>query len=173
MLGPGFNGLQITGGGSGVAGLMIDNFRPTTGKSPVGGNAILIGAPSGDDALIIGNFLGLHGSGGKGTFSNGSDVTVDTGSSFNNIGGAAPNLRNIVSGAGAGVTITSTDGPEFNEVQGNYIGTDPTGTRAVPNSNGVVDSGTHTTIGLADGLGAGNVISGNLRAGLVYNSPQR
>jgi trimeric autotransporter adhesin len=164
-LGPGFNGLDFTGGGSGVAGLMIDNFRPTTGASPVGGNAILM-EDNGDDELIIGNFLGLHGSGGAGTFSNGSDVTVDIGSSFNNIGGTAPNLRNILSGAGAGVTITSTDGPEFNVVQGNYIGTDPTGTRAVANANGVVDSGTHTTIGLADGLGAGNVISGNLRAGV-------
>jgi hypothetical protein len=167
-LGPGFNGLHITAGASGVAGLMIDNFRPTAGASPVGGNAILIDN-LGED-LIIGNFLGLHGSGGRGTFSNGSDVTMDIGTAFNNIGGAAPNLRNILSGAGAGVTITSTDGPEFNEVQGNYIGTDPTGTHAVPNANGVVDSGTHTTIGIVvspDGLsGAGNVISGNLRAGV-------
>jgi hypothetical protein len=166
-LGAGFNGLHIAAGGSGVAGLMIDNFRPTTGASPVGGNAILMDNNS--DNLIVGNFLGLHGSGGARTFSNGSDLTVDIGSSFNVIGGTAPNLRNILSGAGAGVTITSTDGPSFNEVQGNYIGTDPTGTRAVPNANGVVDSGTHTTIGPADGLGAGNVISGNRNAGVDLN----
>jgi hypothetical protein len=168
-LGAGFNGLHITAGGSGVAGLMIDNFRPTTGESPVGGNAILVDSNS--DNVIIGNFLGLHDSGGAHTFSNGSDVTVDIGSSFNNIGGTAPNLRNILSGAG--VTITSTDGPEFNEVQGNYIGTDPTGTRAVPNANGVVDSGTHTTIGVAASegvvLGVGNVISGNHSAGVDLN----
>jgi hypothetical protein len=164
-LGPGFNGLHITAGGTGVAGLMIDNFRPTSGASPVGGNAILMDTNS--DNLIVGNFLGLHSSGGARVFSNGSDVTVDIGSSFNNIGGTAPNLRNILSGAGAGVTITSTDGPEFNEVQGNYIGTNPTGTRAVPNSNGVVDSGTGTTIGGETALGGGgNVISGNLRAGV-------
>jgi hypothetical protein len=164
-LGPGFNGLHITAGGSGVAGLMIDNFRPTTGASPVGGNAILMDNNS--DNVIIGNFLGLHGSGGARTFSNGSDVTVDIGSSFNVIGGAAPNLRNILSGAGAGVTITSTDGPSFNEVRGNYIGTDPTGTRAVPNANGVVDSGTSNIIGGETALGGGgNVISGNLRSGV-------
>jgi hypothetical protein len=167
-LGLGFNGLHITAGGSGVAGLMIDNFRPTTGESPVGGNAILIDNNS--DNVIIGNFLGLHDTGGARTFSNGSDVTVDIGSSFNVIGGTAPNLRNILSGASAGVTIKSTDGPEFNEIQGNYIGTGPTGTHAVPNFNGVVDSGTHTTIGVIAGegqvLGAGNVISGNRSAGV-------
>jgi hypothetical protein len=169
-LGAGFNGLHFTGGGCAVAGLMIDNFRATTGASPIGGNAIFLDG-NGEDELIVGNLLGLHGSGGAGTFSNGSDVTMDNGSSDNVIGGIAPNLRNILSGAGAGITITATNGPASNEIQGNYIGTDPTGTRAVPNSNGVVDSGTNTRLGLEPAttdpaFGLGNVISGNRRAGV-------
>jgi hypothetical protein len=166
-LGPGFNGLDLQCGGCLVAGLMIDNFRPTTGESPVGGNAILAEVA---DNIIVGNFLGLHGSGGRGTFSNGSDVTLGAGSSFNKIGGLAPNLRNILSGAGAGVIIPSTGSPEFNLIDGNYIGTDPTGTRAVPNENGVMDSGVATTIGGSissdGGLGFANVISGNRNAGV-------
>jgi hypothetical protein len=169
-LGPGFNGLDL-GGADGVAGLMIDNFRPTTGAFPVGGNAIVADVA---DNLIFGNFIGLHGTGGPGTFSNGQDVLLPNGSGFNQIGSPAPNQRNILSGANSGVIIFDTGGfNEFNLVQGNYIGTDPSGTRAVPNFNGVVDEGGRDFIGDAVTLtavpGGGNVISGNLNAGVDLN----
>ncbi len=168
-LGPGFNGLDLASGQDMVVGLMIDNFRPTTGPFPAAGNAIL--AESSEN-FIAGDILGLHGSGGRGTFSNGSDVTVAVGSSENSIGSTTPESRNIFSGAGAGLTIESANGfREFNQIQNNYIGTDPTGTRAVPNENGVVDEGANNTIGLElntedPAFGVGNVISGNLRAGV-------
>ena len=67
---------------------------------------------------------------------------------------------------GAGIHLTGT-GATGNWVYGNFLGTDPTGTQAVPNNIGVqIDGGAaNTTIGgtTAD---AGNVISANGECGI-------
>jgi hypothetical protein len=75
--------------------------------------------------------------------------------------------RNIISGNGSvGVQLF---GPTAsgNIIQGNYIGLDITGTRAIPNgSDGVyLDNAPGNTIG-GTATGAGNVISGNPSSGL-------
>jgi hypothetical protein len=163
-LGAGFNGLHITAGNSTVRGLMIDNFAATS-SSPFGGNAILMDINGGN--VIEGNILGTHGPGGAFNFSNGdSDVTVDAGSGNNVIGGTTPDTRNVLSGAGTGAVITLTAGGG-NDFQGNYVGTDATGTSAVPNYDGLQDDGTGDTIG-GTVSGARNVFSGNDRSGVFY-----
>jgi titin len=160
-LGPGFNGLHITAGSSTVRGLMIDNFARTAGPSFAGGTAILLDTHGGN--VVEGNILGTHGSGGTGTFSNGnSDVSVGAGSGNNVIGGTTPDTRNVLSGAGEGAALASSG----NLFQGNYVGTDPSGTSAVPNFDGLVESGTGDTIG-GTVLGARNVFSGNARSGVL------
>lgn len=166
-LGAGFNCLHITAGNSTIRGLMIDNFARGPGPAFAGGNAILMDTSGGN--VVEGNILGTHGSGGPGTFSNGnSDVTVDAGAANNLIGGTTPDTRNVLSGAGAGAVITlSAGGGTF--FQGNYVGTDPGGTSAVPNFDGLVDLGTGDTIG-GIASGARNVFSGNGRAGVVLSA---
>jgi titin len=164
-LGPGFNGLHITAGNCTVRGLMIDNFARTAGPAFAGGNAILVDTNGGN--VIEGNILGTNGSGNKSTFasSNGNtDLTVDAGSGNNVIGGTTPDTRNIFSGAGEGAVITLTAG-SGNLFEGNYVGTDPTGTSAVPNFDGLDESGTGDTIG-GTVSGARNVFSGNTRSGV-------
>ena len=164
-LGAGFNGLHITAGNSTVRGLMIDNFARTAGPSFAGGNAIVLDTNGGN--VIIGNILGTHGSGGAGTFSNGnSDVTVNAGSANNVIGGTTPDTRNVLSGAGTGVDITLNSGGG-NLFEGNYVGTDATGTSAVPNLDGLDESGTGDTIGGTDDPALANVFSGNDRSGVL------
>ena len=69
------------------------------------------------------------------------------------------------SGGGAGIYISFT--ASGNVVQGNYIGTDPTGMTAMPNSDGVVDSGIGDIIG-GTTASARNVISGNARIGVYF-----
>jgi hypothetical protein len=83
----------------------------------------------------------------------------------NTIGGTTPAARNIISGNDVGVRIT--DGAESNDIFGNYIGTDVTGTTALGNKeSGVLMTGAaraNEIGGLAPG--EGNVISGNEFAG--------
>ncbi len=166
-LGPGFNALHITAGNSTVRGLMIDNFARTAGPAFAGGNALLLDTNGGN--VIEGNILGTNGSGNRSTFasSNGnSDLTVDAGSGNNVIGGTTPDTRNIFSGAGEGAVITLTAG-SGNVFEGNYVGTDATGTSAVPNLDGLDESGTGDTIG-GTVSGARNVFSGNSRFGVGF-----
>ncbi|HPO17484.1 MAG TPA: hypothetical protein PLI09_28885 [Candidatus Hydrogenedentes bacterium] len=86
----------------------------------------------------------------------------------NIIGGESREDGNVISGnIEAGVILGG--GASGNYVRNNFIGTDMDGVAAVPNDNGVViDSGSNNYIG---GLykGQGNLISGNLRSGVVVN----
>ena len=111
--------------------------------------------------------------------SNGTDgVLIDNGATGNWIGvnpvdGSQNALqRNVISGnANDGVEISGT-GTTGNVVAGDYIGTDPTGTQAVPNYVGVeIDGGASGNLigtngdGVDDALER-NVISGNPFAGV-------
>ena len=81
---------------------------------------------------------------------------VDSGD-FDVIGGDAPGEGNLISGFQYGVEIQASD----NQVQGNLIGTDVTGTHALGNADwGVTVGGSNNTIG-GSAPGAGNLISGN------------
>ncbi len=71
--------------------------------------------------------------------------------------------RNIISGHNShGIGIMNGQG---NTVQGNYIGTDATGTTAIPNFSGVNDGAVLSVIG-GTGTAAGNLVSGNGVAGI-------
>ena len=78
--------------------------------------------------VIAGNFIGLRADGTT-VAANGSDgVFIQT--SFNRIGGATPVERNVISGnLRDGIFIQAGPSIPFgNLVQGNFIGTDATGT---------------------------------------------
>jgi titin len=93
-------------------------------------------------------------------------VLIEQGASSNTIGGVAGTMGNIISGnSDSGVEITGT-GTSNNEVMGNDIGTDKTGTFAVSNGAGVfINNASSNLIGGADHT-LGNVISGNTSYGL-------
>jgi hypothetical protein len=115
--------------------------------------------------LIIGNFIGTDRSG---TSALGNLFGVSIGGCSNNVvGGISPGARNVISGNsknGVTVELFSTG----NRMQGNFIGTDVTGTRMLPNGfHGVMlDTATNNLIG-GTTPGAGNVISGNAFNGVV------
>lgn len=72
---------------------------------------------------------------------------------------------NTVAGnAWSGVQVVGNQ----NVVRGNRIGTSSTGDRAVPNATGIVVSGTGNIVG-GSGAADGNIISGNLRHGLILS----
>src|SRR5262249_26151122 len=104
--------------------------------------------------------------GGTAEQGNGADGVTIIHSPNNDIGGAIPEWRNVISGNFSnGVTIiddtTGTDTAGGNRVRGNFIGTDATGTAELGNvSNGIAVSANGTVSG-GTVAGARNVISGN------------
>lgn len=116
------------------------------------GTGIVIG---GKRESVAGNFIGTDVSGTV-ALANDFGITIDHGTDCL-IGGTSPAARNIISGNGVGIYQTPTDSTAT--IQGNYIGTDPTGTRAVGNRIGINAYVTYIIGGTAEG--AGNVVSGN------------
>ena len=110
-----------------------------------------------------GNFIGTDPTGTQSRPNGTSGIEVNgSGVPANNlIGGTVAGAGNLISGNPTGLRINSPG----NTVQGNLIGTDPTGTQAVPNGSGVNAGANNTLIG---GLtpAARNVISGNTGDGI-------
>jgi hypothetical protein len=147
-------GLVITGGGSTVKGLTINGFADA---------GILLSTGGGN--VITGNYLGTNDSGTDANPNFIAGITISD-SSNNVIGGTTAAARNVISGNNE-YGIQAADG-DNNVIEGNYIGTDLTGTIAVANMfagielDGSLDPTNHqnTLIG-GTTAGAGNLISGN------------
>jgi len=151
------DGLNITGGSSVVKGLVINRFDDEGIElSTNGGNT------------IEGNYIGtdVNGTAGLG---NGEGGVRISGAPDNTIGGTADQARNVISGNGKGVLIVGS-GAMGNLVQGNYIGTDGTGTASLGNGNGGVNiySAPNNIIG-GTVAGARNLISGNGTVGVLIS----
>jgi CSLREA domain-containing protein len=155
--GNGVFGLEIVSGGTTVRGLVINQFSDS---------GILLRGSGGN--IIEGNYVGLDVTGTLDR-GNGHDGIGILDSANNVIGGVTATARNVISGnEGVGVSL-SNGGSTGNRIEGNYIGTDHTGTLAVGQTLmgvlitaevGRVDYASDNTIG-GVAAGAGNVISGN------------
>jgi CSLREA domain-containing protein len=147
----GADGLVVQAGPTRILGFAINRFS---------GDGIEIA--SGSSNVIQRNFLGTDPTGtiDRGNGGNGMRVT----SAINTIGG--PGAGNVISGNGdSGVLLAGA----IETVQGNFIGTDLTGTQALGNGeNGVRVDGHLERIGDIGGLG--NVISANALDGVLINS---
>jgi hypothetical protein len=93
----------------------------------------------------------------------------------NRVGGTTAAQRNIISGnGGSGVAILGGQASS-NAVQGNFVGTDITGAKEIPNDGDgvtITDAENNTVGGSASG--AGNLVSGNEGNGIaVVNNPKR
>ena len=163
---------------------------------------ILPGDTTASDNVIEGNYIGTDATGTTAVPNNYGIAMVSTDGTT--IGGSSTADRNVISGnTGNGIILTSSTALLGNPavtnltellgitaaqttattISGNYIGTDRTGTTAVPNAVGInLDSPTDpvnnpnnltvdtTTIGGAGGTGAnppGNLVAGNTGAGIL------
>ena len=124
----------------------------------------------GSGHTVQGNFIGTNAA-GTGALPGGQNgVDLPQIASNVTIGGTTAEARNILSGNfGRGVVLSHgilNPNVTANLVEGNFIGTDVTGTVALGNgSEGVGIGGFSNTIG-GTAAGAGNVISGNAGAGI-------
>ena len=119
--------------------------------------------------MVYGNYVGIDATGvlARPNSQEGIDLEL---SSSNIIGGPAAGQRNILSGNGSdGIEI---DGGDNNVVQGNYIGTDVTGTALIPNIRDGIDINENGGDGAMDnliggtGVNEGNLIRGNTLYGV-------
>src|SRR5262249_33130247 len=165
------NGVQIAAGANGntIGGDSSDAGNVISGN---GGEGVLISGTGTKNNQVIGNFIGTDPSG---TFAvgNSDGVGIAAGASNNTVGGAADGAGNVISGnTNNGVVVIGT-GTTNNQIMGNFVGTDVTGTFAVANLRagvGVSFGAKNNIIGGA-GAGAGNVISGNGNDGVVLSAP--
>jgi titin len=141
------------------------------GTDPGAGNVISANSTGilddGSDSLTVqGNRIGTNAAGTAALGNVGSGIVFEYGGNHAQIGGTTAAARNLISGNfNHGMQLYGTHDVQ---IQGNYIGTDVTGTAALPNyhSGIAADAGAFgNTIG-GNVAGAGNVISSNLDSGV-------
>ena len=172
-----------TTGNNTVGGTTVTDRNVISGN---GGNGIAIVGATEVGNLVLGNYIGtnIHGQ---------MDAGVDMGNTLdgviisrsdaagftasnNRIGGITAQERNVISSNHRdGVSIIGNSGPDGNLVQGNYIGTDYSGTVGLGNvrsgvrlsSGDLKDSASNNSIG-GSVAGAGNLISANGESGVAH-----
>jgi len=162
------DGLQFTAGTSVVRGLIINGFGQG-GAAGGGGTGIIVEVNA--QATIQGNYIGTNATGTGLPVEQNGDWGILLFSNGSTVGGTAAFERNVISGNDIdGIRV---DGGDGNVIQGNYIGTDVTGTADLGNAfDGIwlTNGANNNTIGGA-AAGERNVISGNNRDGVnVENS---
>ncbi len=119
----------------------------------ISGNSQL-GLEVGASCLVEGNLIGTNAAGTAALSGQLEGIAVF--SSGATIGGTAAGAGNVISGSvGAGSQVSA---PSL--IEGNLIGTDKTGTSAVPNLGGLIVNSPTATIG-GTAAGAGNIIAFN------------
>lgn len=154
-------------------GILIDQYSSNIligGSSPGMGNlisghslgsGIQFQGPDNGGHQVLGNFVGTNAS-GTAAVGNGQGIAVAFGTKNVIIGGTTPGARNVVSGnVGAGILIQDI-GSTGNQVLGNFVGTNPTGTASLANDSGIgILNGAAQNIIGGSVAGAGNLVSGN------------
>lgn len=171
----GQHGLIVNSGGSGttIRNLVVNNFAD---------DGIYIDA---DNVSVLGCFIGTDADGTAEAPNQGFGVHVFRGSGAR-IGGTSAGAPcagdcNLISGAiSFNANVFLDDNTTGAVVSGNFIGTDVTGTAAIPNNalEGVRNRGDGNRIGGTDGTSPGgactgecNLISGNATRGIRVDAP--
>jgi hypothetical protein len=150
-------GLHVFAGSSVVRGLAINRFAQVGDDD---GSGIVLEEGGGN--IVEGNFLGVDTSGVADRGNGNYNVHIYE-SADNLIGGRTAEARNVVSGSCGLVCIAIEydEAASGNRVEGNYIGTDVTGTVDLNSAGGVFLGGGPNCVVGGTAPGARNVISGN------------
>ncbi len=153
----GADGLVLSAASNTIAGLSIVGFS---------GSGIVLN-PGANATEVVADYIGWSAAGGQAR-PNGTGISIN-GASNNTIGGTIAGSGNVISGnTGDGILMNTGGGAgSDNDIYGNLIGTDPTGTFADANGESGIDveGAPGTQIGLPV-TNAGNVISGNTGPGI-------
>jgi titin len=159
-------GVFIGGADNQVGGTVPGARNVISGNAPspplgIGGTGILISGSGATGNRIQGNFVGTNATGTAAVANVYDGISVEGGVASNTIGGTTTGAGNLISGNGySGVSGSQA------MIQGNYIGTDVTGTHALGNQQAGILARSNLTIGGSQ-AGAGNLISGNAEEGIT------
>lgn len=155
-------GLQLGGGNCLIRGLTINGF---------GGYGIVISGSAAVGNRVEGCFIGVNATGTAALPNAGVGIFVDSGATRNVIGGTTPEARNVISGNAIYGLALYGPGTDRNLVQGNFFGTDVTGTLPIPNGSFAVLTYAGARANTIGGTvpGAANLISGNRGYGLIFH----
>ncbi len=174
----------VTAGPDNLAGILFEfgatnNFignTNATARNLISGNlyyGVLINDTNSDGNVIRGNYIGLNAAGSAAVANGYSGVGIYYEPCNTIIGGTNAGARNVISGnMSHGIYLAGTNS-SGTVIQGNYIGTDATGTQPVANGIegiGVYEGAHNATIGGAQ-TGAGNLIAGNTDSGVALAGP--
>ncbi|MFZ1030213.1 MAG: Calx-beta domain-containing protein [Limnoraphis robusta] len=150
------SGLTITAGNSTVKGFVINRFAEGIRLITAGNNT------------IQGNYIGTDVTGNIDLGNTVDGIFLGGGTSGNLIGGTTPQTRNLISGNGRNGVQMDTSGD--NIIQGNFIGTNISGTADLGNSGAGIGIFQEENNQVGGSLsGAGNLISGNDTNGIELN----
>lgn len=187
-------GLMIESSYNKIMGLQFTNFTNgglqigfPSSYNVIGGDHTIGDGPGGQGNAFYGNFVGIgisycHHNTVKGnfigTFAGGTQagpyteqgVSIGNYATYNYIGGNSEGEKNIISGNNRGVDLASNTSTH-NKVAGNYVGTDVTGTKAIPNYDFAVLLEVGTRFNIIGGTSSEerNIISGNDGFGLTIS----
>ncbi|MDG2224390.1 MAG: PKD domain-containing protein [Rubripirellula sp.] len=148
-------------GNSGAGVLLFETQGVTVGGNAVADQNLISGNERGvqlidsHDNVISGNLIGTNATGDAEIANQLGGILVESGSTNNLVGGSIGGARNVIAGnAGHGIEIASGSA---NEVVGNYVGLDVTGTAVVSNSADAI-----SISGGIDHRIEGNTVIGNV-----------
>ena len=148
-------------GGTGANARNVISGNGTSNQ--VSGVGVAVLGPAAIDNKVQANYIGTDRTGGTALGNLSAGVAID-GASRTIVGGTVDGGRNVISGNGSGVDmrpdLSSGAIPRENVLQGNFIGTEATGTRDLGNGRGVEIQGDDNVIG-GPTAQERNIISGN------------
>ena len=161
MIADGSTGIKIESRYNWIHDLVIGNF---------GQNEIVISGKNARRNKITGCYIGIspNGSDALKSVAGLNGILITAGADSNTIGGSLAEKGNVIGGMKQNGILIEGEGCDNNIIVGNYVGTDVTGTKPIPNKqDGIrLESGaTNNRIGGAL-PGEGNVFSGNLSSGI-------
>ncbi len=177
LVGTDANGLAAWPNEIGIGVYDAARYNRVGGTTPGERNVVAGNSAKGIDLLgegvmgnvVAGNQIGTDITGHHALGNGRGGIIVECGASGNIIGGRTAAERNLISGQIYGVTISDW-GTANNQVIGNWIGTDATGTAPLPNHVGIsICMSGYNRVGGSQ-PGEGNVISGNTGPGVTFCS---
>ncbi len=161
------------------SGIVLDNSASSTiggtafgDRNIISGNSssgIIFNGTSNSNNQIINNFIGVNKNGND-TLPNETGIIFNTAPN-NIIGGNLPNKANVISGNSSAAIVLNGTGANGNIIQGNFVGTDSSGTMPLSNAYGIIvkmDADRNLIGGTTPA--ERNIISANLEIGVYIES---